>query len=173
MEEVPVYVYSGPINPDILTRQHEHRSGLIWRWDHEICTTDLQCRHFGCNMFQITPWLGHGGCAPVPAHSGVRFGHRGERGGGFGRRRQADPSSYAPHDPLDNPGGNAPKFTLGLTPDVSSHLSGAGTSYVPHDPFDSPNDSYILPPPSVGGTSYIPPFPSVIGLSFDAPPPPS
>ncbi|KAI5652762.1 hypothetical protein M9H77_29949 [Catharanthus roseus] len=30
MEEVPAHVHPGPIVPDVLTRQHEHRSGLIW-----------------------------------------------------------------------------------------------------------------------------------------------
>ncbi|KAI5664481.1 hypothetical protein M9H77_23804 [Catharanthus roseus] len=41
MEEVP-YVHPGPIVPDVLSRQHEHRSGLIWSGDHETCFTDLQ-----------------------------------------------------------------------------------------------------------------------------------
>ncbi|KAI5669124.1 hypothetical protein M9H77_18977 [Catharanthus roseus] len=45
-------MYPGPIVPNILARQHEHRSGLIWSGDHETCFTDLQCRHFGCNPFQ-------------------------------------------------------------------------------------------------------------------------
>ncbi|KAI5650502.1 hypothetical protein M9H77_36507 [Catharanthus roseus] len=35
MEEVPAYVHPGPIVPDVLSRQHEHRSGLIWSGDHE------------------------------------------------------------------------------------------------------------------------------------------
>ncbi|KAI5682038.1 hypothetical protein M9H77_03266 [Catharanthus roseus] len=35
MEEVPAHVYPGPIVPDLLSRQHEHRSGLIWSGDHE------------------------------------------------------------------------------------------------------------------------------------------
>ncbi|KAI5677202.1 hypothetical protein M9H77_08152 [Catharanthus roseus] len=35
MEEVPAHVHSGPINPYVLTRQHEHRSRLIWSGDHE------------------------------------------------------------------------------------------------------------------------------------------
>ncbi|KAI5671964.1 hypothetical protein M9H77_12328 [Catharanthus roseus] len=35
MEEVPVHV-----------------SGLIWIGDRETCYTDLQCRRFGCNLFQ-------------------------------------------------------------------------------------------------------------------------
>ncbi|KAI5663678.1 hypothetical protein M9H77_23001 [Catharanthus roseus] len=52
MEEVPAHVHPGPIVPDVLTRQHEHRSGLIWSGDHETCFTDLQCRHFGRNLFQ-------------------------------------------------------------------------------------------------------------------------
>ncbi|KAI5663439.1 hypothetical protein M9H77_22762 [Catharanthus roseus] len=30
MEEVPAHVHPSPIVPDIFTRQHEHRSGLIW-----------------------------------------------------------------------------------------------------------------------------------------------
>ncbi|KAI5669507.1 hypothetical protein M9H77_19360 [Catharanthus roseus] len=29
MEEVPAHVHPGPILPDVLTRQHEHRSSLI------------------------------------------------------------------------------------------------------------------------------------------------
>ncbi|KAI5648494.1 hypothetical protein M9H77_34499 [Catharanthus roseus] len=52
MEEVPVHVHPSPIVPDVLVRQHEHRSGLIWNGDHETCFTDLQCRCFGCNLFQ-------------------------------------------------------------------------------------------------------------------------
>ncbi|KAI5661317.1 hypothetical protein M9H77_20640 [Catharanthus roseus] len=52
MEEVPAHVHPGPIFPDILTRQYEHRSGLIWSGDHETCFTDLQCRRFGRNLFQ-------------------------------------------------------------------------------------------------------------------------
>ncbi|KAI5667617.1 hypothetical protein M9H77_17470 [Catharanthus roseus] len=52
MEEVPSHVHPGPIIPDVLSRQHEHRSGLIWSGDYETCFTDLQCRRFGCNLFQ-------------------------------------------------------------------------------------------------------------------------
>ncbi|KAI5672579.1 hypothetical protein M9H77_12943 [Catharanthus roseus] len=44
MEEVPAHVHPGPVVPDVLTRQHEHRSGLIWSWDNETCFTELQCR---------------------------------------------------------------------------------------------------------------------------------
>ncbi|KAI5671518.1 hypothetical protein M9H77_11882 [Catharanthus roseus] len=52
MEEVPAHVHPGPIVPDVLTRQHEHRSELIWSDDHETCITDLQCRRFSRNLFQ-------------------------------------------------------------------------------------------------------------------------
>ncbi|KAI5680722.1 hypothetical protein M9H77_01949 [Catharanthus roseus] len=52
MEEVPAYVHPGPIVLDFLTRQHEHRSGLIWSGDHETCFIDLQCRRFSRNLFQ-------------------------------------------------------------------------------------------------------------------------
>ncbi|KAI5681115.1 hypothetical protein M9H77_02342 [Catharanthus roseus] len=52
MEEVPGHVHPGPIVLDVLSRQHEHRSGLIWSGDHETCFTDLQCRRFGRNLFQ-------------------------------------------------------------------------------------------------------------------------
>ncbi|KAI5658190.1 hypothetical protein M9H77_26983 [Catharanthus roseus] len=38
MEEVPAH--------------HEHRSGLIWSGDREMCYTNLQCRRFGRNLFQ-------------------------------------------------------------------------------------------------------------------------
>ncbi|KAI5675573.1 hypothetical protein M9H77_06523 [Catharanthus roseus] len=51
MEEVPAHTHPGPIVPDFLTRQHEHRSGL-WSGDHETCFTDLQYRRFGRNLFQ-------------------------------------------------------------------------------------------------------------------------
>ncbi|KAI5650733.1 hypothetical protein M9H77_36738 [Catharanthus roseus] len=44
MEEVSAHVHSGPIVPDALTRQHEHRSGLIWSGDQKTCITDLQCK---------------------------------------------------------------------------------------------------------------------------------
>ncbi|KAI5654399.1 hypothetical protein M9H77_31586 [Catharanthus roseus] len=52
MEEVPAHVHPSPIVPDVLTRQHEHQSGLIWSGGHETCFTDLQCRRFGRNIFQ-------------------------------------------------------------------------------------------------------------------------
>ncbi|KAI5671601.1 hypothetical protein M9H77_11965 [Catharanthus roseus] len=52
MEEVPAHVYPGPIVLDVLSRQHEHRSCLIWSRDHGTCCTDLQCRRFGRNLFQ-------------------------------------------------------------------------------------------------------------------------
>ncbi|KAI5648620.1 hypothetical protein M9H77_34625 [Catharanthus roseus] len=52
MEEVPAHVYPGPIVTDVLSRQHEHRSGLIWSEDRETCYTDLQYRRFGRNLFQ-------------------------------------------------------------------------------------------------------------------------
>ncbi|KAI5673744.1 hypothetical protein M9H77_14108 [Catharanthus roseus] len=52
MEEVSAHVYPGPIVPDVLSRQHKHRSSLIWSGDHETCFTDLQCRRFGRNLFQ-------------------------------------------------------------------------------------------------------------------------
>ncbi|KAI5673626.1 hypothetical protein M9H77_13990 [Catharanthus roseus] len=35
MEEVPAHVHPGPIVTDVLSRQHEHRSGLIWSGDRE------------------------------------------------------------------------------------------------------------------------------------------
>ncbi|KAI5666255.1 hypothetical protein M9H77_16108 [Catharanthus roseus] len=43
MEEVPTHVHLCSIVPDVLTRQHEHRSGLIWSGDCETfrgCTID-------------------------------------------------------------------------------------------------------------------------------------
>ncbi|KAI5648645.1 hypothetical protein M9H77_34650 [Catharanthus roseus] len=52
MEEVLAYVHPGPIVPDVLSRQHEHRFGLIWSGDRETCYTLLQCRRFGRNLFQ-------------------------------------------------------------------------------------------------------------------------
>ncbi|KAI5657296.1 hypothetical protein M9H77_26089 [Catharanthus roseus] len=52
MEEVLAHVHPGPILPHVLSRQHEHRSGLIWSGDHETCFIDFQCRRFGLNLFQ-------------------------------------------------------------------------------------------------------------------------
>ncbi|KAI5657170.1 hypothetical protein M9H77_25963 [Catharanthus roseus] len=52
MEEVPAQVHPEPIVPDVLSRQHEHRSELIWSGDHETCYIDFQCRRFGRNLFQ-------------------------------------------------------------------------------------------------------------------------
>ncbi|KAI5661888.1 hypothetical protein M9H77_21211 [Catharanthus roseus] len=52
MEEVPAHVHPGPIVTNVLSRQHKHRSGLIWSGDRETCYTDLQCRRFGRNLFQ-------------------------------------------------------------------------------------------------------------------------
>ncbi|KAI5662737.1 hypothetical protein M9H77_22060 [Catharanthus roseus] len=45
-------MHLGPIVPDILTRQLEHRLGLIWSRDYETYITDLQCRRFSRNLFQ-------------------------------------------------------------------------------------------------------------------------
>ncbi|KAI5670995.1 hypothetical protein M9H77_11359 [Catharanthus roseus] len=59
MEDVPTHVHTGLIVPDILTRQHEHRSGLIWSGDHETCITDLHCRCFGLNLFQVYSMTPH------------------------------------------------------------------------------------------------------------------
>ncbi|KAI5675966.1 hypothetical protein M9H77_06916 [Catharanthus roseus] len=39
IEEVLAHVHLGPINLDVLTRQHEHSSGLIWTGDHETYIT--------------------------------------------------------------------------------------------------------------------------------------
>ncbi|KAI5658894.1 hypothetical protein M9H77_27687 [Catharanthus roseus] len=47
-------MHLGLIVPDVLTRQHEHRSGLIWSEDHETCITDLQCRRFG--QYSLISW---------------------------------------------------------------------------------------------------------------------
>ncbi|KAI5656648.1 hypothetical protein M9H77_25441 [Catharanthus roseus] len=52
MEEVPAHMHPGPIVPDVLMRQHEQRSELIWSGDHKTCFTDLPCRRFGRNLFQ-------------------------------------------------------------------------------------------------------------------------
>ncbi|KAI5658212.1 hypothetical protein M9H77_27005 [Catharanthus roseus] len=35
MEEVSAHVHPRPIVPDVLSRQHEHQSGLMWSGDHE------------------------------------------------------------------------------------------------------------------------------------------
>ncbi|KAI5647851.1 hypothetical protein M9H77_33856 [Catharanthus roseus] len=43
MEEVPAHVHPGSIVTDVLSRQHEHRSGLIWSGDRDTCYTNLQC----------------------------------------------------------------------------------------------------------------------------------
>ncbi|KAI5658851.1 hypothetical protein M9H77_27644 [Catharanthus roseus] len=51
MEEVSAHVHPGPVVPDVLSRQHEHRFGLIWSGQHKTCFTDPQCRRFGRNLF--------------------------------------------------------------------------------------------------------------------------
>ncbi|KAI5657118.1 hypothetical protein M9H77_25911 [Catharanthus roseus] len=55
MEEVPSHVHSRPIVPDVLSRQHEHRSGLIWNGNHKTCYIDLQCRRFGRKCYSMAP----------------------------------------------------------------------------------------------------------------------
>ncbi|KAI5668974.1 hypothetical protein M9H77_18827 [Catharanthus roseus] len=52
MEEVPVHVHPGSIVSDVLTKQHKHRSGMIWSGNRETSITNLQCRCFGRNLFQ-------------------------------------------------------------------------------------------------------------------------
>ncbi|KAI5653017.1 hypothetical protein M9H77_30204 [Catharanthus roseus] len=75
MEEVPAYVHPGPIVPDVLTRQHEHRYELIWSGDHETCNNhSIGCarvlgftdrgvtyyRHYQNTMTQIANIPEHG-----------------------------------------------------------------------------------------------------------------
>ncbi|KAI5656559.1 hypothetical protein M9H77_25352 [Catharanthus roseus] len=62
MEEVPAHVHLSPLNPDVLTRQYEHRSGLIWSGSHETCITDLQYRRFGRSLFQSYSIAPRRGC---------------------------------------------------------------------------------------------------------------
>ncbi|KAI5664969.1 hypothetical protein M9H77_24292 [Catharanthus roseus] len=60
MEEVPTHVNPGPIVSDVLTRQHEHRSGLIWNGDHEtqLCTAPLGgARQIGGALVIIQIWV--------------------------------------------------------------------------------------------------------------------
>ncbi|KAI5673497.1 hypothetical protein M9H77_13861 [Catharanthus roseus] len=52
MEKVPAHVHPSFIVPNVLSRKHEHRFGLIWSGDHETCFTNLQSRRFGRNLFQ-------------------------------------------------------------------------------------------------------------------------
>ncbi|KAI5683201.1 hypothetical protein M9H77_04429 [Catharanthus roseus] len=54
--------------------------------------------------------------------------------------------------PFDNPSGDAPTFTSGLTRSLTPHSNGSSTSYA----FTSNltlDVSYVPPPPSVTGTS--------------------
>ncbi|KAI5653836.1 hypothetical protein M9H77_31023 [Catharanthus roseus] len=69
MEEVPTQVYPGPLVPDVLTRQHGHRSALIWSGDHETCFTNLQCRHFDRSLFQC---YSTASCRLVVVHGSFR-----------------------------------------------------------------------------------------------------
>ncbi|KAI5678562.1 hypothetical protein M9H77_09512 [Catharanthus roseus] len=182
MEEVPAYVHPGPINPNILTRQHEHRSGLIWSGDHETChmLSDMSSSLIHTSILHEVDdmttgvlvglplsrfgILGRPGARRGHAHSPLNPGGRGrtdpryreERRRGSGGRGRADPSSYVLPDPYDSLGRDALTFNLGLTLVALSHPSGASTSY---------------PPSSVRDKSYSSPPSSAVGLSFDAPPP--
>ncbi|KAI5656853.1 hypothetical protein M9H77_25646 [Catharanthus roseus] len=59
MEEVPAHIHSGPIVPDVLSRQHEHRSSLIWSGNHEtqLCTAALGgVRQIGGALVLLQIW---------------------------------------------------------------------------------------------------------------------
>ncbi|KAI5647992.1 hypothetical protein M9H77_33997 [Catharanthus roseus] len=64
MEEVPAHVHPGPIVTDVLSRQHEHKSGLIWSGDGEttapcrlLCTTALGgARKIGGALVLVQIW---------------------------------------------------------------------------------------------------------------------
>ncbi|KAI5662110.1 hypothetical protein M9H77_21433 [Catharanthus roseus] len=53
MEEVPAHVHPGPIVLDVLSRKHEHRSGMIWSGDHETMNNDEEIRY----LWTIQPHL--------------------------------------------------------------------------------------------------------------------
>ncbi|KAI5656831.1 hypothetical protein M9H77_25624 [Catharanthus roseus] len=47
MEEVPAHMHPEPIVSDVLSRQHEHRSGLIWTfWAEPILVLQYGSPHF-------------------------------------------------------------------------------------------------------------------------------
>ncbi|KAI5680476.1 hypothetical protein M9H77_01703 [Catharanthus roseus] len=169
MEEVPAHVHPGPIVPDVLSRQHEHRFGLIWSGDHETCYTDLQYRRFGRNLFQCYSTAplkrgarrqpGHGaggGRLPVPLfphrHGHVDPGHvEMERGKGSG-------GGQPTVDLFDSQNLDF-SFSLGLPPVSQSLPSGSGTSQTP-------------PPPGLGFASFQTPHSTSFGFyEFRAPPP--
>ncbi|KAI5656582.1 hypothetical protein M9H77_25375 [Catharanthus roseus] len=157
MEEVSAHVHSGSIVPDVLTRQHKHRFGLIWSGDRDTCITDLQCKRFKRNLFQA-----YNGASPrclcEAALRGVR--QIGEAlvllqirfmvsiGGTLG-------CTLSQHDIQQTFPGSRRMVVLESL--YGSVLSGPSTSTVP--------------PPSIGGTSYAPPSPGAMGSSFHAPPP--
>ncbi|KAI5673570.1 hypothetical protein M9H77_13934 [Catharanthus roseus] len=174
MEEVPAHVHPGPIVPDVLSRQHKHRSGLIWNRDHEMCYTDLHYKHFGRNSATIRlppevllicyeiveyhyPGHGAGGGRPsvLPVlHRHEHFDPRHvevEMGEGF---EGVQPTV----DPFDSPNLDIPSFSLGLTPASQSLPSGFGTSQTP-------------PLPGLGFASFQAPHSTSFGFSgFRAPP---
>ncbi|KAI5657737.1 hypothetical protein M9H77_26530 [Catharanthus roseus] len=161
MKEVPAHVHLGPIVPDVLTRQHGHRSGLIWSRDHETSTTDLQCRRFDRNLFQAYSGALRRILRPaVLTIGGLHRYHHHLRHRSLVLQRKSRPSS-------------ASAWFVSVVPWVALHLSlifsrhfqyshrGLGTSYAPP------------PPGTVGSSIQARPLPGLEFSSFHAPPPPS
>ncbi|KAI5683550.1 hypothetical protein M9H77_04778 [Catharanthus roseus] len=178
MEEVSAHVHPGPIVPDVLTRQHEYRSGLIWSGDHETCFTDLQCRRLGPRYPTDIP-----STTVVSPSPGARTG-LGARGVKRGARRQPSGGAGGGRPPVPPFPGRTRQVDPGRIEVERSEGSGqvesgegSGGGHFPVDPFDSQN----LDIPSFSLDLMQPSQSLPIGLgtlitsryiSFRAPPPP-
>ncbi|KAI5674150.1 hypothetical protein M9H77_14514 [Catharanthus roseus] len=192
MDEVPTHVHQCPIVPDVLTRQHEHRSVLLWSRDHEMYFTNLQCRRFGRNLFQsysIAPrklvkkepleaWILRSFTGSETDDDLIlgtlcttTLGGAQQRGGAlvilqswaWSRIPALQPQLMT--DVQDDPLAplGAIWCTLGLTPPTQSHPP---TSYAP-PPLGLGFSSFQSPhPPSIGSSSFqAPPSPYTVGSS--------
>ncbi|KAI5683428.1 hypothetical protein M9H77_04656 [Catharanthus roseus] len=128
MEEVPAHVHPGLIVPDMLTRQHKHRSGLIGTENHETCVTDIHCRHFNLSI----------GAVDILRGSGVSPSKLGD---GQFRRDQPIPTAFDTHLDLHRLLGDIACYSCG---DLASiDIAHMDDLLLPIEDLSSPRDDYI------------------------------
>ncbi|KAI5654961.1 hypothetical protein M9H77_32148 [Catharanthus roseus] len=198
MEEFPAHVHPGPLVPDVLTRKHEHRSGLIWSGDHEKChmLPDMsgslnqvwhislledfdghQHLHFrSCATDRGSP------CATSDLGLIVSVYHTSLHWQSSSRDIRT--FGYQPAG-VDRRMMEIDDMTIGPIPERGARGMKRGPHKLPGraDPGhrgergggsgrQGHGDPGSYPPSSAGGASYAPPPPSAVRLSFDAPLPP-
>ncbi|KAI5648873.1 hypothetical protein M9H77_34878 [Catharanthus roseus] len=170
MEEVPLHVHLDPIVYDVLTREHDHRFGLIWSGDRAMAIIDIQCRRFGRNLFQaysgapcrLIDIIDRTGILRPSAHTvGVIVS--------LVSQRKSKPSSAGAWFLLV-----VPWVALPLSMIVSRHFRCSHATSSPGARTGVWWIGHIIraSPPGTVGSSFQAPLSPAVGSSFQAPPPP-